>query len=94
MRRELRSITAEHIRNILRGKAPDCDKQHHLLQVLQRHNDEVCALINKGYALGTLVRLRTVWKHTNAYLKEIADLCGIEKHLTFHINLMVFAVDE
>ncbi len=27
----------------------------------------------------------------NAYLKEIADLCGIEKHLTFHIARHTFA---
>ena len=27
----------------------------------------------------------------NAYLKEIADLCGIQKHLTFHIARHTFA---
>ena len=27
----------------------------------------------------------------NAYLKEVADLCGIEKHLTFHIARHTFA---
>jgi site-specific recombinase XerD len=27
----------------------------------------------------------------NAYLKEIADLCGIEKNLTFHIARHTFA---
>ncbi len=64
-----RSITAEHIQNILRGKAPDCDKQHHLLQAFQQHNDEVCALVNKGYAPGTLVRFKTVFKHTRDYIR-------------------------
>lgn len=28
---------------------------------------------------------------TNAYLKEIGDLCGIEKHLTFHLARHTFA---
>jgi len=27
----------------------------------------------------------------NAYLKEIADICGIQKHLTFHIARHTFA---
>ena len=27
----------------------------------------------------------------NAYLKEVADLCGIEKELTFHIARHTFA---
>ena len=27
----------------------------------------------------------------NAYLKEIADICGINKHLTFHIARYTFA---
>jgi integrase len=27
----------------------------------------------------------------NSYLKEIADLCGIEKHLTFHLARHTFA---
>jgi site-specific recombinase XerD len=27
----------------------------------------------------------------NAYLKEVADLCGIQKHLTFHIARHTFA---
>jgi site-specific recombinase XerD len=27
----------------------------------------------------------------NAYLKEIADVCGIKKHLTFHVSRHTFA---
>ncbi len=27
----------------------------------------------------------------NAYLKEIADVCGIHKHLTYHIARHTFA---
>jgi len=27
----------------------------------------------------------------NSYLKEIADLCGIDKHLTFHVARHTFA---
>lgn len=28
---------------------------------------------------------------TNAYLKEIADVCGIQKNLTFHVSRRTFA---
>jgi site-specific recombinase XerD len=27
----------------------------------------------------------------NAYLKEIADVCGVDKHLTFHLARHTFA---
>ncbi len=39
---------------------------------------------------GTLLPVKSNQK-MNAYLKEIADLCGIEKKLTFHIARHTFA---
>jgi len=42
--------------------------------------------INKQKLLPTITNIKT-----NAYLKEIADLCGIKKHLTFHMARHTFA---
>ncbi len=42
--------------------------------------------ISKQKLLPTITNIKT-----NAYLKEIADLCGIKKHLTFHMARHTFA---
>jgi site-specific recombinase XerD len=42
--------------------------------------------INKQKLLPTITNIKT-----NAYLKEIADLCHIKKHLTFHMARHTFA---
>lgn len=41
-------------------------------------------------SIGTLLPISSNQK-TNAYLKEIADACGIEKNLTFHVARHTFA---
>lgn len=41
-------------------------------------------------SIGTLLPISSNQK-TNAYLKEIADTCGIEKNLTFHVARHTFA---
>ena len=45
---------------------------------------------HKTYRDGKLFPILTNQK-TNAYLKEIADLCGIKKNLTFHMARHTFA---
>ncbi|KGL47525.1 MULTISPECIES: site-specific integrase [Bacteroidales] len=45
---------------------------------------------NQTYREGKLLPILSNQK-TNAYLKEIADLCGIEKNLTFHVARHTFA---
>jgi site-specific recombinase XerD len=44
----------------------------------------------KALASGTLFPNLSIQK-LNAYLKEISDLCGIEKNLTFHLARHTFA---
>ena len=44
----------------------------------------------KTYRNGKLVPMLTNQK-TNSYLKEIADICGIKKNLTFHLARHTFA---
>lgn len=53
--------------------------------ILERYGDHpVC--VNKGLLLPVLTNQKM-----NSYLKEIADICGISKTLTFHIARHTFA---
>jgi len=54
-------------------------------EILNRYKDNPeCE--NRGLALPVLSNQKI-----NAYLKEIADVCGIDKHLTFHLARHTFA---
>jgi site-specific recombinase XerD len=55
------------------------------LDILARYEHHP-ASESRGLALPVLSNQKM-----NAYLKEIADLCGIQKHLTFHIARHTFA---
>jgi site-specific recombinase XerD len=55
------------------------------LEILKRYEDHPACLI-KGIVLPILTNQKM-----NAYLKEIADVCGIHKNLTFHIARHTFA---
>ena len=55
------------------------------LDLLKKYED-YSACINEGKLLPVLSNQKM-----NAYLKEIADVCGIEKELTFHIARHTFA---
>ena len=46
---------------------------------------------HKTYRDGKLFPILTNQK-TNTYLKEIADLCGVKKNLTFHLARYTFVV--
>jgi site-specific recombinase XerD len=55
------------------------------LEILQRYEDHPACQV-KGMVLPILTNQKM-----NAYLKEIADVCGIHKNLTFHIARHTFA---
>lgn len=55
------------------------------VQILNRYSDHP-ACVNRNLLLPVLSNQKT-----NSYLKEIADLCGITKPLTFHIARHTFA---
>lgn len=72
----LRTKTNQSVRVPLLPKA---------LQLVEKYKNHPRAL-----AMGTVFPLLTNQK-LNAYLKEIADLCGITKNLTFHLARHTFA---
>jgi site-specific recombinase XerD len=53
------------------------------LQILEKHRE------NQTFTAKLLPVITNI--KTNAYLKEIADLCGIKKNLTFHMGRHTFA---
>lgn len=55
------------------------------VEIIQRYRDDV-----RAQAKGTLFPTISNQK-LNSYLKEIADVCGIKKNLTFHIARHTFA---
>lgn len=55
------------------------------LHIIEKYKDHV-----KVKAIGKLLPVLSNQK-LNSYLKEIADLCGIEKNLTFHLARHTFA---
>ena len=55
------------------------------LEILEKYKDHPQCL-NLGFLLPVLSNQKT-----NSYLTEIADFCGIEKELTFHIARHAFA---
>lgn len=70
-------ISAETIKNILIGKQDVHDSPRMLLEIFQHHNDQIAALVGKGYAAGTLERYITSFKHTRAFLEwkyKISDI--------------------
>ena len=55
------------------------------LEIINKYEDDFYCKV-KGLLLPVVSN-----QNTNAYLKEIASLCGIEKNLTFHIARHTFA---
>lgn len=55
------------------------------LAIIAKYRDHPEA-VNKGLLLPVISNQKL-----NAYLKEIADICGINKHLTFHVARHTFA---
>jgi len=55
------------------------------LSIIKKYQNHPEA-VNKGLLLPVISNQKL-----NAYLKEIADICGINKHLTFHIARHTFA---
>jgi integrase/recombinase XerD len=55
------------------------------LAILEKYKDDP-EVVAKGRLLPMITNIKT-----NAYLKEVADVCGIKKNLTFHMARHTFA---
>jgi hypothetical protein len=74
-------VTAETVRNFVRGRETNAERPQLLLEIFQYHNDQVKALVGKEFSKGTLTKFNTVLKHTRAFLqwKYKADDIDIRK---------------
>lgn len=55
------------------------------LEIIQKYKDHSCRMAN-----GRLLPVNSNYRY-NVYLKELADICGIKKHLTTHTARHTFA---
>jgi site-specific recombinase XerD len=62
---EGKAITAELLKDHLTGKG---EEKRWLLEIFQKHNDEIKALIGKDYANRTHQRYRTTYDHAAAFI--------------------------
>ena len=72
--RDNKMITAEALKNRYTGAS---EKRRMLIAVFQKHNEEVEALIDKGFAAGTVERYKTSLSHTQEFIKwkfRISDI--------------------
>jgi integrase len=61
-----KEITAKSIKNVLLGITDD---RKLILEIFQKHNQEMEALVGKEFAPGTLERYKTSYDHTKAFIK-------------------------
>ena len=60
------TITAEDLKNMLRGK----NKTGRMIMVLfQEHNDQMKSLVGKDFSPATLERYRTSFDHTKSFIE-------------------------
>jgi site-specific recombinase XerD len=64
-----KAVTAEAVRNFVQGREVSGERPHWLFEIFQYHNDQVKALIGKGYSKGTLTKFKTVLNHTRSFLQ-------------------------
>ncbi len=91
---DVRNLTKENIRTSFDGKPWIMTHRHKTQTPVNVPLLKVPQMLLKKYE-GTLPdgRLLPVLSNQklNSYLKEIADLCGIEKNITFHLARHTFA---
>lgn len=61
-------VTAENIKSLLLGKEIHRHR-YMLMEVFQRHNNQMAELVGREYAPGTLERFQTAYRHTLTFLQ-------------------------
>jgi len=64
--REDKPVTLDHFRMKWNGIT---EKPRMVLEIFQEHNDQVAALVGKGFAAGTMERYITSLKHTRSFIQ-------------------------
>src|SRR5688572_8860349 len=59
-------VTAEALKQVLTGQAED---KRLVLEIFQRHNEQMEALVGREFAPGTLERYRTSLAHTRSFMQ-------------------------
>jgi site-specific recombinase XerD len=70
-------LTAENMKTLLFDKEIHQQK-HMLLEIFKLHNDQITALVGSDYALGTLERYNTAFKHTKPFLQSKYNINDID----------------
>ncbi|MFT6501146.1 MAG: site-specific recombinase XerD [Crocinitomicaceae bacterium] len=83
-------ITDQHGKNWIEISTIQKTGDSHRTPLLDKAKVIVDKYHDEALVTGKLLPLRSNQK-VNAYLKVVADLCGIEKHLTFHMARHSFA---
>lgn len=91
---DVRTLRDEHIRKAFDGSLWIMTKRHktnvpvnvRLLDIPKRILEKYKNQNSNGFVLPVLSNQKM-----NAYLKELADICGINKNLTFHMSRHTFA---
>jgi site-specific recombinase XerD len=78
----LKWIYTGRAKNESKSNVPLLPKALEIIEKYKSHPD----VVNKDKLLPVISNIKT-----NAYLKEIADLCGVRKNLTFHMARHTFA---
>jgi site-specific recombinase XerD len=61
-----KEVTAENIKNTLLGKT---EEKKFILEIFQKHNEQLEALVGKDFAPGTLERYKTSLQHTRSFIQ-------------------------
>jgi hypothetical protein len=70
-------LTPNDIKALLYGKGISGPKRM-LMEIFQKHNDQIKALIDREYAAGTIERYITSYNHTKSFLETRYKVSGID----------------
>ena len=71
-----RPITAENIKIVLQGGEIH-DKRYMLMEIFQKHNEQMASLVGREFAPATLTRHETSYRHTLSFLQwkyKVSDI--------------------
>ncbi len=91
-----KSITPNNIKDLLLGKGMDGPKRM-LMEIFQKHNDQIKELIDRDYAAGTIERYITSYNHTKSFLQtrykvSDVDICSLNNEFIMEYEFWLKSV--